>query len=163
MGEHGAALLGKPRHVDHAATLPLKMRGHAKNGADGDNAGAADAINNCGPSPVQRCSLRFRQADERIRRSLENGTIGFADAGAMHGDEGGAEAFDAGKILVAAGLIDPPLATEFSLGRLDGDAVGLDAAIATALAYQLIDNDPLVWIGVCATLSAAPDTGRDRR
>ena len=42
MAIDGAAFLREAGHVDRAAALAFKMRGHAQNGADGDNAGAAD-------------------------------------------------------------------------------------------------------------------------
>ena len=38
-----AALLREAGHVDDAGALAFEMRGHAEDGADGDDAGAADA------------------------------------------------------------------------------------------------------------------------
>ena len=84
----------------------------------------------------------------------------LADLGAVHGDEGRAEAVDAGKILVAARLVDPALAAEFGLDRLDRDAVRLHAAIAAALADQFVDDDALVGIGKGAALAPAALFGR---
>ena len=78
----------------------------------------------------------------------------------MHGDEGRAKAVDAGEILVAARLVDPALAAELGLDRLDRDAVRLHAAIAAALADQFVDDDPLVGIGKGAALAAAALFGR---
>ena len=86
--------------------------------------------------------------------------LGLADLGAVHGDEGRAEAVDAGEILVAARLVDPALAAEFGLDRLDRDAVRLHAAIAAALADQFVDDDALVGIRKRAALAAAALFGR---
>ena len=88
----------------------------------------------------------------------------------MHGDERGAEALEAGEVLVAAGLVDPPLAPQLGLDRLHRDAVRLHAAVAAALADQLVDDDPAVRVGELAPLAPAPllggtglvvDQGRD--
>ncbi len=78
----------------------------------------------------------------------------------MHRHEGRAEAVDAGKILVAARLVDAPLAAELGLDRLDRDAVRLHAAVAAALADQFVDDHALVGIGERAALAAAPLLGR---
>jgi hypothetical protein len=67
--------------------------------------------------------------------------------GAVHRDKGRAEAVSAGKVLVAAGLVDASFSAELGFERLDGDAVGLDAAIAAALADERVDDDALVGVG----------------
>src|SRR6478735_7668339 len=67
---------------------------------------------------------------------------------AVDGDEGRAEALHAGEVLVAVRLVDLALAAELGLERLHGDAVRLHAAIAAALADQLVDEDALVGIGI---------------
>ncbi len=77
----------------------------------------------------------------------------------MHGDEGRAEALHAGEVLVAVGLVDRALAAEFGLERLHRDAVRLHAAIAAALADQLVDDHALVGIGIAAALAAAAFLG----
>src|SRR6185437_5471024 len=79
----------------------------------------------------------------------------LAQAAAMHGDEARAEAFDAGVILVAVGLVDGALSAELGLDRLHRDAVRLVRAVATALADQLVDEDALGRIGILAALPAA--------
>src|SRR6185312_11109635 len=73
----------------------------------------------------------------------------------MYGDEARAKTLDAGKVLVAVRLVDPPLAAQFSLQRLHRDAVGDCRAIAAALANTLIDEDALVRIRVKTALAAA--------
>ena len=105
------------------------------------------------PSLAKRESAGIRHAVERI--GLAGDAVGLADLGAMHGDEGRAEAVDAGEILVAARLVDLALAAEFGLDRLDRDAVRLHAAIAAAFADQFVDEDALVGIGKGAALAAA--------
>src|SRR5262249_1901348 len=74
----------------------------------------------------------------------------------MHGHERGAEAFDAGEVLVAAGLVDRALAPELGLERLHRYAVRDDAAVAAALADELVDDHALVGIKKSAAL--APTT-----
>src|SRR6185503_5526622 len=67
----------------------------------------------------------------------------------------GAEAVDAGKVLVAARLIDMALAAELGFHRLYRQAVGLDGAVAAAFAHGLVDEDALVRIGEGAALPPA--------
>ena len=73
----------------------------------------------------------------------------------MDGHEGRAEAVDAGKVLVAARLVDRALAAELGFERLHRDAIGFDAAIAAAFADEFVDDDALVGIGIFAALAAA--------
>src|SRR6185503_6538991 len=61
----------------------------------------------------------------------------------------------AGVVLVAARLVNGALAAPFGLERLHRHAVRLDAAVATALADEIIDDDALVRIGKRAALAAA--------
>ena len=73
----------------------------------------------------------------------------------MHGDKTRAKALDAGKVLVAVRLVDPPLATEFGFQRLHRDAVGNGRAVAAAFADALIDEDALRRIRIEPALAAA--------
>ena len=43
MAVDGTAFLREPGHVEHGDALAFEMRGHAEQGPDGDDAGAADA------------------------------------------------------------------------------------------------------------------------
>src|ERR1700704_6140485 len=72
----------------------------------------------------------------------------------MHWDETRAEPLDAGKVLVAVRLVDPPLATEFGLQRLHRDAIGGLRAIAAAFADAFIDEDALRRIRIEPALAA---------
>ena len=152
VAEHRAALLREPGHVEHADAAALEMRGHAQDAADGDDAGAADAGDDDVVGLRDRRQLRIRQH----RQVMIGGDAGaLFQLGAMHGDEGRAEALDAGKILVAARLVDGALAAPFGLQRLHRHAVRLHAAIAAAFADQLVDDDALVGIGESVALAAA--------
>ena len=153
MAEDGAALLGEAGHVDHAAALAFEMRGHAEDGADGDDAGAADASDDHREAAVQRRHDRFGQFGFAERRGIEPERVGFLGLCAMDRDEGRAEALHAGKVLVAVRLVDLALAAEFGLQRLDRDAVRLHATIAAALADQLVDDHALVGVRVGAALA----------
>jgi len=73
----------------------------------------------------------------------------------VHGDEAGAEALEAGIVLVAGGLIDRPLAAKLGLDRHHREAIRLDRAVAAAFAHRLVDEDALRRIGHQATLAAA--------
>src|SRR4030095_6060966 len=73
----------------------------------------------------------------------------------MHGDKTRAKALDAGKVLVAVRLVDPPLAAKLGFQRLHRDAVRNRRAIAAAFADALIDKDALRRIRVEPALAAA--------
>src|SRR5690606_23344228 len=85
---------------------------------------------------------------------------GLLRPGAVHRDEGGAEALHAGKILVAACLVDAALASELGHHGLHRHAVGLDPAVSAALAYQFVDDHAPVRIGIGAALAPPPLLGR---
>ncbi len=80
--------------------------------------------------------------------------LGLARLCAVHGDEGRAEAVDAGEVLVARGLVDLALAPELGFERLHGNAVRLHAAIAAAFADELVDDDALIRVGERSALAA---------
>ncbi len=84
MAEHGAALLGEAGHVDHAAALAFEMRGHAEDGADRDDAGAADAVDDRRPAarraerrpaPARRASGSLAPATPSALRILAPCTV----------------------------------------------------------------------------------------
>ena len=153
MDRDGAALLREPRHVDDADAEPVEMRGHADHRADGDDAGAADAGDQ---------DRLVSAPGGAIAGSGSGGSASVATAlprfqhAAMHGHEGRAEPLQARIVLVAARLVDPPLAAELRLERLDRDAVRLDAAIAAALADERVDDDAPVGVGREAALAPPP-------
>ena len=145
VAEHRAALLREPGHVEHADAAAFEMRGHAEDAADGDDAGAADAGDDDVVGLLDRRQFRIGQRRQIV---IGGDAPALFQLGAVHRDEGRAETLDAGKILVAARLVDGALAAPFGLERLHRHAVRLDAAIAAALADELVDDDALVGIGI---------------
>ena len=137
--------------------LAFDMRGHAEHAADGDDAGATDAGDHDVVGAVDRRQLGLGQ-----RRQIVIGRDADAlfQLGAVHGDEGRAETFHAGEVLVAGGLVDGALAAELGFQRLHRDAVRLHAAVAAAFADQFVDDDTLVRIGKLCPLAAAALFGR---
>ena len=154
MAHDRAVLLRQSRKVQRRARLAVDMGRHAEQRADGDDAGAADTGDEDVERPVQRRRRRQRQVGKQ-RRRIGSGAIGFAQLAAVHGDKARAESLDAGKILVAVRLVDPPLASEFGLQRLHRNAVGGHRAVATALANALVDEHALLRIGIESALAAA--------
>src|ERR1700730_8327473 len=152
MAQHRPALLRKPGHVDDAAALAVEMRRHAEHRPDGDDAGAADP----GDDDAVGMLADFREL--RLRQGRQ--VLVFGDAlallelRAVDGDEGGAETFEAAKVLVAAGLIDAALAPELGLERLHRDAIRLHAAIPAALAHELVDDHALLGSRIEPALAA---------
>src|SRR4051812_24633875 len=133
------------------------MRRHAENTADGDDAGAANAGDDDVVGPAE---LRMRGLRQRHHLLVLGDALALLQLLAVHSDEGRAEAPHAGEVLVAGRLVDGALAAELGLQRLHRDAVRLDAAIAAALADQLVDDDALLWVRECAAFAAAALFGR---
>ena len=156
MTEDRPTLLGEPRHVDHAATTPLEMGRHAENGPDSDDTGPAYPVDDPGPAIVERMEDRIGHTFQRIAGGTRHLRSRLAQLAAMDRDEGGTEAVETGEILVAARLVDAPLATELRFHRLHRHTVRLHPAIAAAFANELVDEDALVGIGIGTTL--APPT-----
>src|SRR4029078_6509978 len=102
---------------------------------------------------VERRRGRQWQIGEQ-RGRIGHGTISLPQFAAMHGDKTRAKALDAGKVLAAVRLIDPPLAAELGLQRLHRDAVGNSRAVAAALADAFVDEDALRRIRVEPALAA---------
>src|SRR6185437_17141246 len=94
-----AALLREAGHVDDAGALAFQMRGHADDGADSDNAGAADAGDD---DAVGMISQRKARAWQRRPVRRLGHAFALLKLRAMYGNEGRAEAVDAGIILIAA-------------------------------------------------------------
>src|SRR4029453_12866477 len=85
--------------------------------------------------------------------------IPLAQRTAFDGDKTRAESFEAGAILVAARLVDRPLAAEFGLDRHHRKTVRRGRTIAAALADQIVDHDALCRIREAAALPAAAFLG----
>ena len=152
MGHHRAELLRQAGLVEHAAALAFQVRGHAQQRADGGHATAADARQEDVPGARQ---ARLRGLRQRLEQRILAHRLRLAQAAAMHGDEARAEALDAGKILVAGVLVDLALASQLGLQRQHRQAVGLDAAVAAALAHGGVDKGALGRVDQLAALAPA--------
>src|SRR5439155_1725264 len=148
------ALVAMLSPISAVARQALDMGGHAEHRADGDDPGAADAGDEDVVGAIERRRGRQRQIGEQ-RRRVGRRAIGLPQFAAMHGDKARAKALDAGKVLIAVRLVDPPLATEFGFQRLHRDAVGNGRAVAAAFADALIDEDALRRIRIEPALAAA--------
>src|SRR5262249_17863851 len=131
-----ATLLGETGLIDDTDALAFEVRRHAKHATDGDDTGAADAGDDDRIGLAHRWLGGFGQ-----RRQISRRFDAFAalELRALDGDERGAEALQAGEVLVAARLVDGALAAPLGLERLHRHAVRLHAAVAAALADQLVD------------------------
>src|SRR5579862_2408693 len=129
------------------------MRRHADESAQRDDASATDAGDEDAIGPLQRRRFRLRQTGKQavVRRKAAE----LARGGAAHGDKARAKALEAGKVLVAARLIDAALAAERGLDRHDRDAVRFVRAIAATFAHRVVDEDALGRIGKFSAFAAA--------
>src|SRR6185369_4015925 len=150
------ALLREAVHVDDADALAVEMRGHADDGADGDDAGAADAGDDDAVGVIGQRQRRRRQRRPFLRL---RDALAALELGAVHHHEGRAKTLDAGIVLVAARLVDTALAAPFGLQRLHRNAIRFDAAVAAAFADHVIDEHALLRVGEGAALAAAPLLG----
>ncbi len=104
---------------------------------------------------VGLAELRMRGLRQRHHLLVAGDALALLQLRAVHGDERGAEPLHAGVVLVAGRLVDGALPAELGLQRLHRDAVRLHAAVAAALADELVDDDALLGIGERAALSSA--------
>ena len=154
MAHHRAALLRHAELVEHGDALPLQMRRHAEQRPDRHDAGAADPGDENAVGLGKGGQGRLGQR-RQVVPIVEIGRAALAQAAAMHRDKARAETLEAGKILVAARLVDRALAAEFGLDRHDRQAVRGRRAVAAALANQIVDKDPLRRVRKPAALAAA--------
>lgn len=164
-----AVFLRQAHHVEREAGRAIDVGRHGQHLAYGHDAGAADAAH----EHVHGCSERRALGLGHIE-ALRRGSafFGLAQAPAMHRDEARTKALDATEVFVASRLVDAPLAPEFGVERLDGQARGDLAAVAAAFAYGAMDEAALGRIFPLALLAQAPalggagllvDDGRDAR
>src|SRR3546814_10195718 len=95
---------------------------------------------------------RHRQVGQALRGV---DLAALARRAAVHGDEAGAEALDAGIVLVAVALVDLALAPELGVLRQHAHAERLLPAVAAALAHQRVDEHALGRVDHLAALAAA--------
>ena len=118
---------GEAGHVHHRAALPSRWAAMPMR--------APMVTTPVPPTPVTR--ITPWDGRSRARRIIGSGALRGAlfelvwrevrglRKGAMDGDEAGAEAVDAGEVLVAGRLVDLPLAPHGGFQRHDAEAVGL--------------------------------------
>src|SRR5947209_8361482 len=99
----------------------------SENAADSDDAGAADAGDDDRVGLTDRRLHSFRQRRPILRRFDAPAAL---ELRALDANEGRTEALQAGKVLVAARLVDGALAPPLGFQRLHRDAVRLHAAVA---------------------------------
>ena len=115
MAGHRAALLRHPELIDRREMVSLDMRAHGQHCSNGHDAGTADASdqNAVWLARFEGRSIRFWDSGEQLARCR----FQTLWSSAKDGDEARAEAFDAGKVLVAGRLVDLPLAPESRVER----------------------------------------------
>ena len=158
MAGDGAVFLGEARLVEDRGTLALQSRRRAQQRAEGHDPGAAHTGQQDAVGLGARGAARLGQRGDRP----VGGGAGLPrpPAPALDQDEARAEALEAGKILVAGGLVDRPLAPEFGLQRHHREAVRLHAAVAAAFAHVRVDDDPPVGVLQRAALAPPALLGR---
>ena len=148
---HCTTLLRQPGHINNADAFSFKVRGHADDRTNRDDPRASDAGDNYAVGMIKQRSVGRGQSRPVARLRDAFAPLQLCT---MHGDKRGAETFQTGVVLVAARLINGPLAAPFSLQRLHRYAIRLHAAVAAALADQIVDDDPLVRVGERTALAA---------
>src|SRR3546814_7506197 len=149
-----AALLRQAGLVEHGRAAALQVPGHAQQRADGDHAGAADAGEQDVPGLREIAGDRRHRQVGQALRGVDLAAL--ARRAAVHGDEAGAEALDAGIVLVAVALVDLALAPELGVLRPPAHDARLLPAVDAAIAHQRVDAPA---IGTAAPLpppAAAP-------
>src|SRR5271166_575991 len=133
VAHHRSVLLRQAGAVKDSAGLALDVRSHAEKRSERDDAAAANPGNEYSIRPIKRQRGRQRQPRQLLARD-KRGVIELAQRPPVHRHEARAKALEAREILVAAGLVDLPLASIFCFDRLNGDAIRLLRAVAAALA-----------------------------
>ncbi len=137
------------------------MRRHRDELPDGHDTRATDAGHQQVVAVAQVADLRIRQAGERLFECIAGiHALARLEFTALDRHEAGAEAVDAGVVLVAGTLVDLPFAPERRFLRDDRQTVRFDRAIAAALADEFIDHDKLVRILELAAFAPPAFFGR---
>ena len=152
--QHGPELLREAGEVEDARPLSFQMRGHGDELAHRDNPGAANARDQQVEGAGEVRDGRVRQGAAQ-RLDVQPGGLGLAALPAFDRDEAGAEAVQAGEVLVAAGQVDPALAAERRFHRLDAEAVRFHRTVAATLADEAVYHREARRVGKLAALAAA--------
>ena len=150
-----AAFLRQPASVLRDDAAPLKVSCHTEQLPDGDHPGAAHAGHHNAPhAAFQRRQGWLGQGLQGVGRSAS--ALGFfLQLPPLNGDKTGAKPLGARVVLVAGALVDLALAAKLGLQGLHAQAVGLHAAVTTALANQRVDHHPLGRVNQRAALAPA--------
>src|SRR5436190_2379515 len=159
VAHHRPVLLSEAGDIDNRYAETLQVGCHAKQRTERDDAGTADSRNEDSVRSIERVRDWGGHACKGVLAHRHR-RCASTHGPAVDCYKARAEALETGVILVAAGLIDLPLAAERRLHRHDGDAARLFRTIPAALAYRFIDEDSLGRIGRAAALAAAPLLGR---
>ena len=111
-----------------------------------------------GRPSVEAWAVRLRQGGEPGRHLDPRSAP--ARLRALNGHEARTEAFDAGEVLVARGLVDAALAPVLGVERKHREAVRLRVAVPAALADPVVDERPAVGVHHRAALSPPALLGR---
>src|SRR5215471_12352397 len=128
------------------------MRRHPQQRADGDDPGPADAGHEDAVGFIESGEGGLGQRRQLLLAEMR--ALPLLELAAIHGDKARAETLDAGIVLVAARLIDSPLAPELGFDRNDREAVRGFRAIAATLAHQIVDEHPFGRVREAAAFAA---------
>ena len=123
MAGHGAVLLCHAGEIQHTAAPPFEMGRHAQQGTHGQHTCAAHTGDQNAVGLLQGQGGRHGQPGRRVQAGSAV-VHRAARRCAAERDETGAKAFDTGKVLVAARLVDHPLASEFGFQGHHRHAIG---------------------------------------
>ena len=154
MGEHSAAFLRHARVVEHAHALALKKRSGAEQGAQRHDAATADSGDEQRIRLYQRGQRRLGQC-----RSVHRQPLGLLQCRCLNRDQRRTAALQTGQIEVAGVGIDRAFLAEFGVHRHDRQTVGLEAAVAAALAQGFVDEDMARRCGQGTAAAPAPHFG----
>ena len=137
-----AALLGEARHVEHGATLLFEVRCHAKKGPNGydTSPGDEDTV-----GLIEKWQNGFGQRRQSVIAVITGARL--LEPPAMDGDKARTKTFETRVILVAARLIDSPLAPKLGLDRYHRKAIRRSRAVAAAFADEVVDHNAFGGIG----------------
>src|SRR5690554_4067139 len=147
----GAELLRQAGLIQHRHPFAFDVCRHAQQRTDGHHPGATHTGEKNAVGVIARDRRWLGQGREV---DIGTDTSRFLQSAALDRDKAGAETAHAGEVLVAAGLVDGALAAGVGFLGQDRQAVGLDAAVAAALAYVGVNHHPLVGVGHGAALTA---------
>ena len=153
---HGAEFLRQAGEIQQGCRGAVEMRRHRQHRPDCGDTGAADAGHQ---DVIGRVSLRQGRGGQCRHCRFDIGKPAFICRGGaarpLDRHEAGAESVEAGEILVAAGQVDPALAPQRRVHRLDAQAIRCHRTVAASLADLFVDDDITVRVLHLPALAAA--------